>query len=97
MVTATSKITLGRVIFILAGIAVIVSQPGGYDFALAMALAFVLASTCVLLLARSYMRRERALRFGGLATTAILIPSWLALFGASFFFLYYPESVWRWS
>jgi hypothetical protein len=62
-----------------------------------MTLAIAMASTCVLLLARNYMRRDRALRFGGLATSAILIAIWLLLFGVAFFFLYYPESVWRWS
>jgi drug/metabolite transporter (DMT)-like permease len=93
--TVTSKITWARVIFILAGIAVILSNPGGWDLGVALALATGFASVAAILFARSYLKRDRPLRLGGLGTFVLLVVGWLVIFVVTFYFLYYPESAWR--
>jgi len=79
----------------LAGIAVILSQTGGYDFEVAVALSASIACTCVVMLARSFRRRDRPLRFRAPTTAVILVLGWLAVFSVTFFFLYYPQAAWR--
>ena len=95
--TATAQITRFRLAFIVAGVAVIVSQPGGYDLVVAIVLAVGFASIAALHLARSYAQRDRGLRFGAVTSIVLLSLVWLAIVGVTFYFLYYPESVWRWA
>jgi lipopolysaccharide export LptBFGC system permease protein LptF len=61
----------------------------------AIALAVAFASLAAFHLTSSYSRRDRGLRFRTVCSIFLLVLVWVVVVAVTFFFLYYPESVWR--
>jgi hypothetical protein len=96
-VSTLARINVARIVFLVAGIAVILAQPGGHDLDVALALAFTMASVAAWHLWRSYLARDPSIRMGRAGTFVLCAVAWAVVGATAFFFLYYPESVWRWS
>jgi hypothetical protein len=73
---------------------VIVESLSGSYLGVAIGVAAAVATVSILLLDRYYLRRKRAFRFGALGTTIVSAVIWLIVFWVSFFFLYFPYSIW---
>jgi hypothetical protein len=66
----------------------------GSYLGVALGTAAVLATVSIFLADRYYLQEPRAFRFGAIGITIGSAVIWLIVFGVSFFFLYYPYSIW---
>lgn len=81
--------------FFLSRVAVLIlAALTGWYLGAAIAAAIVWSTASTVFAAERYDRKKRAFRFGVVGSSVMMLALWTFVFAVSFFFFYYPASIW---